>query len=383
MRDLKEIRKEIDRIDNQIIPLLEQRFHCSVDVAEYKRANNLPILNAERENRIIEGIKEREGDFSNEIAMLYSTLMEISRLVQYQRTDYDSEFVDKICSAETFPDCIGENSVIACGGTVGSYTGKAAEFFFGSKAKLDYYKTFEDVFDAVDKGLAEFGVVPVENSTAGSVKEIYDLILQYRFYINSCVDLSISHCLLSVKGAKLDNIKTVYSKDQALMQCSKYLEKHNIKPVENDNTALAAKLISELNDKSFGAIASKTAAEEFGLDVLAENIQNTSVNTTRFYVISKKLTSSVNSNKVSLCFGIPHTPGSLYKILARFAALGLNLTKIESRPLYNKKFHYCFYLDFSGNVNDESITEFLASLSLELPDFSFLGNYNEYNPMLD
>lgn len=383
MRDLKEIRKEIDRIDKQIIPLLEQRFHCSVDVAEYKRANNVPILNAERENEIIDGIRKREGDFSNEIAMLYSTLMEISRLVQYQRTDYDSEFIDKIRSAETFPDCIGENSVIACGGTVGSYTGKAAEFFFGGKAKLDYYKTFEDVFDAVDKGLAEFGVVPVENSTAGSVKEIYDLILQYRFYINSCVDLSISHCLLSVKGAKLDDIKTVYSKDQALMQCSKYLEKHNIKPVENDNTALAAKLISELNDKSFGAIASKTAAEEFGLDVLAEDIQNTSVNTTRFYVISKKLTSSVNSNKVSLCFGIPHTPGSLYKILARFAALGLNLTKIESRPLYNKKFHYCFYLDFSGNVNDESITEFLASLSLELPDFSFLGNYNEYNPMLD
>lgn len=230
---------------------------------------------------------------------------------------------------------------------------------------------------AIENGDADYGVLPVENSTAGSVSDVYDLILKHRFYIIKSLDLPIHYYLASIPQANLEDIEEVWSHPQALAQCSDKLTANNYKTLQSANTAIAARDVANSKRINLAAVCNYSAVKEYGLKVLAENYENRSDNTTRFIVISKKLYIPENAEKISLCFGLPHVTGTLYSVLCRFSSLGLNLTKIESRTMANKPFEYLFYLDFTGNVKNDEVTKLLCALSTELPEFSFLGNYEE------
>ena len=238
------------------------------------------------------------------------------------------------------------------------------------------YKSFEDVFLAVENGEVSFGVVPVENSTAGSVSAVYDLILKHRFYIVGALDLHIDYCLCGLKQSDFSDIEKVWTHPQSIAQCENYIAKNNFEAVPKANTAFAARDVAEEKRLNVAAICSYKAAEEYGLKILDNHIQDIDKNTTRFIIISKKLYIPAEADKISLCFNLPHVTGSLYSVLCRFNSLGFNLTKIESRPI-GSGFEYLFYLDFTGNVHSEDAVALLCRMSEEMPNFSFLGNYSE------
>jgi len=244
-------------------------------------------------------------------------------------------------------------------------------------ARLQSVKRWEDVFEAVESGQADLGVVPVENSYAGSVTEVYDLILKHKFFIESAIGLHVSHCLMANEGADFDTINKVISHPQALSQCKEYIKEKRFIPEPCLNTALAAKIVSERGGTNIAAIASEDAADIHHLNVLDRDIQTSKQNCTRFVFISKQLFIEDDANRISLAFSLPHITGSLHRTLARFSIAGLNLTKIESRPLPEQGFEYLFYLDFSGNLRDDATVDLLCSLCTELPSFTFLGNYKE------
>ena len=265
---------------------------------------------------------------------------------------------------------------IACQGVEGAYSGIAGETLFPN-TEIKFYKQFENVFEAVNKGKARFGIIPVENSTAGSVHESYDLIMKYRFFVVGACDLKIEHCLCAKEGTKFEKIDEVYSHPQALSQCNIFLKSFDFTGVNFTNTAAAAKYVAESKKNNIGAICSVSAAKKYGLKILRRGIQNIVNNTTRFIVISKELVIDSAADKISLIFSAPHTTGSLYRVLGRFSMTGLNLTKLESRPMANGKFDYFFYADVLGNVYDEATLDLLCALSDELDEFTFLGNFHE------
>ncbi len=265
---------------------------------------------------------------------------------------------------------------IAYQGIRGANSFEAAGRLFPNGEFMAYH-TFEDVFKSVESGECDYGVLPVENSTAGSVSAVYDLILRYRFYIVKALPMAIDYCLAGLRQSELSDIENVISHPQALSQCEEYINKMGFEQIPCPNTAVAARDTARKKCLNIAAICSYKAAEEYGLKVLDEHLQDNPYNATRFIVISKRLYIDENANKVSLCFSLPHVTGALFKMLKRFDALGLNLTKIESRPISGKDFEYLFYLDFSGNVRSDGVTELLCRLDEELPEFSFLGNYAE------
>ena len=256
----------------------------------------------------------------------------------------------------------------------GAFSHSAALRLFPEQKPI-FLPGFRDVFEAVHNGAGDYGVVPVENSDAGSVSEVYDLIMKHRMFIVGAADIPVRHCLCRAKGTGA--VKKVLSKHEALVQCSAYLAAHVIETEAYSNTAAAAKFIAETRPEGVGAVCSMQAAEEYGLEVIAADLQNTDNNCTRFIVISREAVLPEDAEKISLCFSLPHTPGSLCHTLERFALLGLNLTKIESRPIPERNFEYDFYLDFTGNVHDVQTLALICALSDEMPRFSFLGNYKE------
>ncbi|MCI6496438.1 MAG: prephenate dehydratase [Anaeromassilibacillus sp.] len=373
MRDLADIRKEIDGIDKELIELFKKRMDCAKAVGEYKKANNVPILNQKREDEILDEVQKKGGEYGHYARLLYANIMELSRALQHNIVGSGEAMRRTITEAvKVLPE---KNLKIACQGIKGANSHEAATEIFPLCQPV-FYKKWSDVFAAVDKGEADFGVLPVENSTAGSVSDVYDLILKNRFYIVREKQLKINHCLCGIKQSSLEDIEQVWSHPQALSQCSEFIAENNMKAVPCSNTAVAAKEIFEEKRINCAAICSESAAEEYGLKILKRDFQNSQGNTTRFIVISKKLYIPENADKISLCFSLPHVTGSLYTVLCRFNSSGLNLTKIESRPMPDHKFEYLFYLDFTGNVYNDDVLNLLCALSEELPEFSFLGNYN-------
>ncbi len=382
---LKEIRQKIDEIDAQLLPLFVQRMKCAETVAETKLATNQPIFNPQREEEILNRVASRANEYDCEAKMLYTTMMALSRARQHKMMHSGDPLRKQIQASLSHPLSLPEISRgkrIACPGAQGSHSHEAAKELFPNH-DLCFYEYFQEVFEALASGEVEFGLVPVENSSAGSVTDVYDLILKYRFHIVGAVSLQIQHCLAATPKASLDTIQTVCSHPQALAQCSERIAKRHWDTAEYSNTATAAKRASQQNDPSCGVICSKAAAETYGLTVLAENIQNRSQNRTRFIVLHRDMLLLEDANKISLCFSLPHTTGSLYSVLGRFAMNGLNLTKIESRPACTDcvredgGFEYDFYLDFTGNVANPKTLDLICELSSEMPNFSFLGNYAE------
>lgn len=375
--DLLELRKQIDEVDEQLIPLLLKRMSISEKVAEYKVKNGLPVLNEKREKEILDDVHKKCGEQGDTIATVFSATMDASRALQHKIIGDGKELKDAINAAagdETLADI---KSAVACAGVEGGNTSNAAKILFPN-SEIKYYKQFEDVFEAVNRGDAPLGVIPIENSTAGSVHESYDLVMKYKFYVVGSYSLDVDHCFCINKNADYKDIKDVYSHPQALAQCSAFMKSFGFTGINYSNTAAAAKHVAESKRNDIAAICPKEAAEKYGLKIIRTQIQNIKNNKTRFIVISKKLFIDKYADKISLIFSLPHTTGSLYRVLGRFSMTGLSLTKIESCPMENGDFSYYFYTDLLGNVKDEKTLELLCALYSELPGFKFLGNYHEY-----
>ncbi|MGN0522219.1 MAG: prephenate dehydratase [Eubacterium sp.] len=374
--DLLGLRKEIDKIDEQLIPLLLKRMKVAEEVAKYKVERGIPVLNEEREQQILDNVAQKCGEHGETIKTVFSATMDASRALQHKIIGGGRELRQNISKALDNKKPETDGIVVACQGVDGAYSGVAAKTLFPD-SKVKFYKQFEDVFEAVNKGETKYGVIPVENSTAGSVHESYDLIMKYRFYVVGAYDLKIEHCLCAKKSSKYEDITDVYSHPQALSQCDSFLKSFDFTGVNFTNTAAAAKFVSESDKDNIAVICSESAAKKYGLKVLKKNVQNNNNNMTRFIVISKKLVIDDDADKISLIFTTLHKTGSLYRVLGRFSMAGLNLTKIESRPMGNGDFSYYFYVDVMGSVRDESTLDLICALSDEIPEFEFLGNYHE------
>lgn len=374
MKDLGEIRIEIDKIDTELIELFKKRMDCAKAVGLYKKENNIPVLNQNRENEILDNVEEKGGEYGSHARLLFSNIMELSRALQHNIVGSGKKLRADILNASSKMQT--ENVKVGYQGIKGANGHEATLKLFPNGDAVNY-KTFADVFDAVDREEVTYGVLPVENSTAGSVSAVYDLILKHRFYIVKALDLPIDYCLAGLKQSEFSDIEKVWSHPQSLSQCANYIAKNNFDSTPFENTAVAAREVASEKRLNVAAICSYKAAEEYGLKILDNHLQDDKGNTTRFIVISKTLCIPENANKISLCFSLPHVTGSLYGLLCRFNSLGLNLTKIESRPRKGKDFEYLFYLDFSGSVYSDNVIDLISQLSEEMPEFSFLGNYCE------
>lgn len=363
---LEEIRKEIDNIDEKLLPLFEARMDCARKVAAVKKAQGLPILNEKREQAVLEKAAAGAKTYKSEAKMLYNALMSVSRGLQHELLGSGEELRRMLQEAENPPAC----KTAAVFGAAGSFSHEAAKCLVPGAEPL-FYPTFQEIFQAVEEGRAEFGILPVENSSAGSVEQVYDLILTYRFFIVGEEILPIHHCFC---GDPEKTFSKIFSHTQALSQCSEFISGMKLQAEACSSTA-EAPFLAKKNGQA--AICSEEAAKKAGLPVLQKEIQNNRNNCTRFIQISRKFFIPENAGKISLCFSLPHTTGSLHGVLSRFAQTGLNLTKIESRPIPGSRFEYDFYLDFSGNVQEPHTLQLLCALSAELPRFSFLGNYKE------
>lgn len=374
--DLLELRDEIDKLDDELVPLLLKRMDISRQVAEYKVSKGIPVLNEKREQEVLDLVAADCGDKGGAMRTIFSSIMDASRALQHKIIGGGDALRTSINNAKRGKNLTANGEPIACQGVQGAYSGKAANALFPDSPVV-FHKQFEDVFEAVNQNKARFGIIPVENSTAGSVHESYDLIMKYKFFIVGAYDLKVEHCLCAKEGVSFENIESVYSHPQALSQCNIFLKNFDFTGINFSNTAAAAKFVSESEKNNIAAICSESAAKQYGLKIIRKGIQNVANNTTRFIVISKELVIDDDAEKISLIFSAPHRTGSLYRVLGRFSMTGLNLTKLESRPIANGKFDYYFYVDILGSVMDGETLDLLCALSDELPEFSFLGNYYE------
>lgn len=367
---LTELRKNINDIDDEIIKLFQKRMECSFKVAEYKIENNMPVFQADRENEIIQKIRNSvPKELENSAEVLFTTLMDISKCKQYQKFFADSNRI------EFQPLDLTGSPVVAVPGTVGSYSHIACTQFV-KNGKPVFYENFEEVFQAVESGEAEFGVLPFANSTTGSVVQTYHLMREHDFKICAETRVKVDHCLAVKPGVKLEDIKSIYSHEQGIMQCSEFIKKHGFKTHTYSNTSLAACYIKG-SDKPLGAICSHVCAEELGLEILEQGIADAQENYTKFMLISKKTLCPENANMISVSLALPHTSSSLYRLLTKFSVAGLNLCMIESMPIANTDFDVIFYLDFEGSITSADVAKLINELNSELSYFKFLGNYTE------
>lgn len=376
--DLSDVRVKIDALDDQLVDLFKQRLDLAMEVAKVKERENLPILNTARERGIINRLtKDEPDDMAGYIKILYTTLFDLSRAHQADYLYKTSEIGDKIKKAlEETPKLFPKSATVACQGIEGANSMAACEKLF-ERPSIVYFNTFEGVFSAVEQGLCQYGILPIENSLRGSVIANYDLMSKHHFYIVNSVKIKINHCLMAKPGTKKGDIKTIYSHEQALGQCSEMLANMNVKVIPCENTAVAARMVSESEDSSVAALSSKQCAELYQLEILEENTQNNENNYTKFICISKKLEIYPGAKKISLMMTLPHKPGSLYEMMAKFSALGINLTKLESRPMPNKDFEFMFYFDLDISVYDQAVFNLFAQLEHGTEQFEFMGCYTE------
>lgn len=376
MLDLQEIRSQIDSVDRELVKLFEKRMQLTTDVAKYKIETGKKVLDPEREQQKLAAIEELVSNEMNKrsINEIFTQIMANSRKYQYmllesmgQTLREDYEVLDELPVA---------GCRVVYQGVPGAYAYIAVKRFFGEDVDNYNVKTWRDAMDAVKRGDADYAVLPIENSTAGIVSDVYDLLQEYNNFIVAETYVKVEHALLGLPGASVSDIKRVYSHAQALMQCRSFLNAHQEwQTSEMINTAVSAKKVMEDGDKSQAAIASVEAAKLYGLDILQEKINTDDNNTTRFVIISNKRAFLKNAGKVSICFETEHTAGSLYDMLSHIIYNGLNMTKIESRPIEGKAWQFRFFIDFMGNIDDASVMNALRGIEEEAMNIKLLGNY--------
>ena len=377
--ELSEIRDKIDNIDKEFVRLFTQRMALSAEVANYKKEHNLPIYVPAREREILQKVASDAGeDMANYTRVLYSLLFELSRSYQSKQNSKITSLYQSITeSLETTPKLFPQAPMVACQGVEGAYSQIACEKIFKNPFIM-YFKNFEGVFSAIEKGLCQYGILPIENSTAGSVKKVYDLMISHNFSIVRTFRLKIDHNLLVKPGTNLSDIRVIYSHEQAINQCSGFLSTlSNVTVIPVENTAVAANMVAQSDSNNVAAISSRNCEELYGLKTIAANIQDQGNNRTRFICISKKLEVYPGADKTSIMMVLPHKPGALYRVLARMYVLGINVIKLESRPIPDKDFEFMFYFDLETSVYSDEFVQLMCELDDLCEDFKYLGSYSE------
>ena len=373
--DLLQLREQIDSIDSDIVKLYEERMDVCRQVAEYKIENGKKVFDkAREEEKLAKARSMTHNDFnSHGITELFEQIMSMSRKLQYQLLNEKGQ-------TGRMPFIPVENLDtrkvrVVFQGAEGAYSQAAMVSYFGDQIDSIHVDTFRDAMSAIDERSADFAVLPIENSTAGIVNEIYDLLVEFENYIVGEQIIKIEHCLLGVPGTQLSDIRTVYSHPQSLMQSSRYLGSHNWQQISMPNNAFAARKIAEEKRMDQAAIASEYAGKVYGLEVLAKPVNNVSSNSTRFIIVTNQKIYKTDAGKISICFEVPHESGSLYHMLSHFIYNNLNMTKIESRPIEGRTWEYRFFVDFEGNLADSAVKNALRGLREEASHMKILGNY--------
>ncbi|MGM9521084.1 MAG: bifunctional chorismate mutase/prephenate dehydratase [Oscillospiraceae bacterium] len=378
--ELSEIRESIDQIDEELLTLFIKRMGLAHQVAEYKAANNMPILNKSREREILRRVSQESGEFEGYAHRLFSVLFELSRTYQAGLCAAKSNVRTAIEQAlKSSPGLFPKNGTIACQGVEGAYSQMAADRMF-PRGNIVFFKSFEGVFDAVENGMCDFGILPIENSSNGSVRNVYDLLQRKNVSIVRSERLCIRHELLAKPGVKLSEITEIHSHQQALGQCSQFLKSlgDSVKIIPCDNTAMAAQLVSQSPDRGIAAISSSGCAALYGLEpITGACLQNSDNNYTRFICISKTPAVYPGANRINLVISCDHKPGALYDILAQISALELNLIKLESCPMVGHDFEFLFFFEIEASVLEPKVVDMLENLEHTCRSLKYLGNYTE------
>lgn len=377
--DLNDLRLEIDKIDDELVRLFCARMDIAAQVADYKKQNNMPIFVPARERAKLQDVAEKAGpEMSGYTRVLYSMLFELSRSYQSKRNGELTPLYHQITEAiENTPKLFPQTPMVACQGVEGAYSQMACEKIFKGPMIM-YFKSFDGVFTAIENGLCQYGILPIENSTAGSVNKVYDLMIQHNFSIVRTFRLKVDHNLLANPGKKLSDIKEIYSHEQAISQCSAFLQTlPGVTVIPVANTALASEMVSKSGRKDVAALSSRSCIGLYGLECLASSVQDKGNNHTRFICISKNLEVYPGSDKTSIMMILNHKPGALYKVLARLYTLGINVTKLESRPIPDREFEFMFYFDLETSIYSEEFVQLMCELSDLCEEFKYLGSYTE------
>ena len=376
--ELSEIREKINAVDDQLLDLFLQRMDLSEEVAAYKNEHHQPILNKQREREILAKVVEKSGDRERFSYHLFSTIFELSRSRQAELITAPTKVEAQVkaslaAGGEVFP----QTGLVACQGVEGANSQVACDRLL-PRGNIVYVKSFEAVFSAVESGLCKFGVVPIENSSNGSVRAIYDLIQRKKFSIVRSTRLCIRHELLALPGVKMDDITEIYSHEQAIGQCSKFLNGlGGVRVIPCDNTAMAAKMVADSGSRHAAAISSHPCAALYGLQCVNDAIQDSDNNYTRFICITKDPVIYAGANRISLIIACDNKPGALYEILSKLAALGINMTKLESCPVTGRNFEFIFFLELEASVHEPGVLPMLEELERSCANFQFLGSYAE------
>ena len=377
--ELNNYREHLDTIDKELLRLFTERMAIAGEIAQWKQQNSMPVLDLRREKEKLRAMEEMSPEDLKEYSVsLFSLMMELSR--SYQNRIIHPASAETLAIEQALketPQLFPETAIVACQGVEGAYSGIACEKLF-KRPSIFYFSSFDAVFSAIEKGLCRYGVIPVENSTAGTVNAVYDLMRKHDFRIVRSVRVKIDHNLLVKPGTKPEDIREIYSHAQAIAQCSAFLQSMpNVKVIPCENTAVAAKKVAESQDKGIAALSSRSCSKLYGLEILKADVQDSGNNHTRFICISKNLEIYPGADRTSLMMVLPHEPGSLYRLLSRFNALGINLTKLESRPMPERSFEFMFYFDLDTSVYSPRFIQLMG----ELPDISeeheYLGSYSE------
>ena len=380
--NLEECRKEIDIIDKELVGLFVKRMNVAKSVAEYKKETGKAVYDAERERNLLEKVEEVAGEeFGDYTRRLYSSILELSRNYQNKSLAPSSGLSAEIIKAiNGTPQLFPQKAIVACQGIEGAHSSAACEKIF-EKPSIMYCQSFESVFQAVESGLCAYGVVPLENSSAGSVTQIYNLMSEHKFSIVRSTKMQIRHNLLAKKGVKLEDIKEVFSHPQAISQSSDFLSSlgKGVKVTECANTAIAAKLVAESDRTDIAAISSESCASQYSLEIIKPYIQNTKNNYTRFICFSKNLEIYPGADRTSLLIKTPHRAGALYNVIANFYSLGINIIKLESRPIPESDFEFMFYFDIDVSVYSDKLPAIIDLLEYSLGEknVKYLGSYRE------
>ncbi len=378
--DISEIRAKIDETDDRLVSVFRERMELSAQVAEYKKGSGAAVVDRTREREIVSRLTEgMDDELAEYTKVLYNSVFSLSRSCQNRRMGFRSDLGDRINAAVEGTDRLfPQSAMVACQGTEGAYSQLACDRLF-SRPSILYFGGFKNVFEAVDKNLCRYGILPIENSIYGSVNEVYDLMKQHNFHIVRSIKLQVSHSLLARPGARLEDIREIVSHEQALGQCSDFIRSlgDGVKVTVCENTAVAARTVAESGRDDLAAISSENCAELYGLLPLRSGVQNSDHNYTRFICISKGLEIYPGANRISIMFNVPHTPGSLYNFMSKISALGLNILKLESRPIPGRDFEFMFYMDLEASVYSQSVVSLLCELDSAPELFVFLGSYSE------
>ena len=376
MVDLLELRAQIDEIDREIVSLYEKRMDVSKQVAEYKIETGKKVFDKAREEEKLTTLRSlTHNEFNcHGIEELFAQIMSMSRKLQYQMLT-EKGVLGKLPFIGV-DELDTKKARVVFQGAEGAYSQAAMMKYFGDQVNSFHVDTFRDAMSAIDEGSADFAVLPIENSTAGMVSEIFDLLVEFENYIVGEQIIKIEHCLLGLPGTKMEDIKRVYSHPQSLMQSARYLNDHaNWQQISMKNNAFAAQKVAKEGDKTQVAIASEYAGKVYGLDILARGVNQSSSNSTRFIIVTNQKIFKKDAKKVSICFEVPHESGSLYHMLSHFIYNNLNMNKIESRPIEDRNWEYRFFIDFDGNLADSSVKNALRGLRDEARNMRILGNY--------